>query len=93
MLRLKQSTRFKKDLKRELRKPNRDTTIQSLTFVTELLQKQIVLPDRFHVHRLKGNYVGYFECHVRPDLLLIYVVIDEKVLELVRLGSHSELFK
>ena len=93
MLRLKQSTRFKKDLKRELRKPNQDKTIQSLTFVTELLQKQMVLPDKYHVHRLKGKYVGYLECHVRPDLLLIYIVVDEKVLELVRLGSHSELFK
>ena len=93
MLELKQSARFKKDLKRELRKPDRDSIMKSLTLVTDLLQKRMVLPDKYQVHRLKGKYVGYFECHVRPDLLLIYVVVDESVLELVRLGSHSELFK
>lgn len=93
MFRVKQSTRFKKDLKRELRKPDRDSIIKSLAFVTDLLQKRMILPDKYHVHRLRGKYVDYFECHVRPDLLLIYVVVDESVLELVRLGSHSELFK
>jgi mRNA interferase YafQ len=43
-------------------------------------------------HALTGNWAGYRECHVRPDLLLIYGKPDDGTLRLVRLGSHSDLF-
>jgi mRNA interferase YafQ len=43
-------------------------------------------------HDLGGDWAGYRECHVRPDLLLIYRKPDADTLRLARLGSHSELF-
>ncbi len=93
MLRLSKSTRFKKDLKRILKDQNKEKSIEALSKVIDLLQNQVNLPEKYQVHRLKGKYSGYFECHVRPDLLLIYSIVDNSILELVRLGSHSELFK
>jgi len=59
----------------------------------ELLANGDVLPQKYKDHSLSGNYKGCKECHVRPDLLLIYR-INEGVLELtlVEVGSHSDLF-
>lgn len=61
--------------------------------VIELLANGDVLPQKYKDHSLSGNYKGCKECHVRPDLLLIYR-INEGVLELtlVEVGSHSDLF-
>ncbi len=42
-------------------------------------------------HKLKGNFVGYWECHITPDWLLIYKKDDAKIY-FVRTGSHSDLF-
>jgi mRNA interferase YafQ len=50
------------------------------------------LPEKYHDHALSGDWFGYRECHVKPDLLLIYKKPDDKVLRLARLGSHSGLF-
>ena len=43
-------------------------------------------------HPLSGKWKSYWECHVKPDLLLIYKKPDSNALHLARLGSHSELF-
>ncbi|HMU31204.1 MAG TPA: type II toxin-antitoxin system YafQ family toxin, partial [Nitrospira sp.] len=43
-------------------------------------------------HDLSGDWAGYRECHIKPDLLLIYRKSDSDTLRLARLGSHSELF-
>ncbi|MBX1575346.1 type II toxin-antitoxin system YafQ family toxin [Campylobacter jejuni] len=44
-------------------------------------------------HALKGNYIGFRECHIQQDLLLVYQKQDDKlILYLLRIGSHSELF-
>jgi len=52
-----------------------------------------LLPEEKRDHSLVGNYKGYRECHVRPDLLLIYK-IKKKELELLlfRIGTHSDLY-
>jgi len=50
------------------------------------------LPEKFHDHPLMGEYTSHRECHLKPDLLLIYKKPDGHTLRLVRLGSHSELF-
>ena len=50
------------------------------------------LPDKYRDHSLTGDWLGYRECHIKPDLLLIYKQSDENTLRLARLGSHSELF-
>ena len=49
------------------------------------------LPERFHDHVLAGQWKSYRDCHIRPGLILIYRKPDEGKLELIRLGSHSEL--
>jgi len=49
------------------------------------------LPRRYFDHPLAGEWKDYRDCHIRPDLILIYGKPDDKNLELVRLGSHSEL--
>jgi len=49
------------------------------------------LADRHHDHPLSGEWAGFRDCHVKPDLVLIYEKPDDETLRLVRLGSHSEL--
>ena len=50
-----------------------------------------VLPERFRDHALTGNWVDFRDCHIKPDLVLIYRKHDVETLQLVRKGSHSEL--
>ena len=50
-----------------------------------------VLPDRFHDHQLSGNLKDLRDCHIKPDLLLIYRKPDNDTLELIRFASHAEL--
>ncbi len=50
------------------------------------------LNARYRDHDLSGNWAGYRECHLKPDLLLIYRKSNSNILRLARLGSHSELF-
>lgn len=84
------TTKFKRDYKREKRTdPSLDAV---LVPVIELLAMDAPLLEKFRDHGLTGNWTGYRDLHVRPDLVLIYAKIDEKTLSLVRLGSHSELF-
>lgn len=49
------------------------------------------LPERYRDHALTGNWVDFRDCHIKPDLVLIYRKPDAETLQLVRLGSHSEL--
>ena len=90
MYTLKITSQFKKDLKRIQNNPAK---IKHLKEVLELLEKDGAVPERFKPHRLIGDYVGFLECHVENDLLLIGLDPEESVIKLVRLGTHSELFK
>ena len=59
----------------------------------EKLANEEVLPAKYRNHQLIGNYVGYMECHIRPDWLLIYKIENNKlILTLSRTGTHSDLF-
>lgn len=49
------------------------------------------LPERFHDHALSGEWKDHRDCHIKPDLVLIYRKSDDGVLQLVRIGSHAEL--
>ena len=57
----------------------------------DLLAEDQQLPRRYFDHPLSGEWDDCRDCHVRPDLVLIYRKPDEENLELIRLGSHSEL--
>lgn len=59
--------------------------------VVNLLAADQPLPRRTADHPLSGEWQGFRDCHIRPDLILIYRKPDATTLELVRLGSHSEL--
>jgi mRNA interferase YafQ len=90
---IERSSAFKRDYKRVKATPRHSKDIDSLvsTVVTLLLLDQ-VLPESNRDHALSGDWAGYRECHLKPDLLLIYRKPDADTLRLARLGSHSELF-
>jgi len=89
---IERSTKFKKDFKRELKGRYRETLESELKTILVVLMKDETLDARYRDHDLSGNWAGYRECHIKPDLLLIYCKLDGDILRLARLGSHSELF-
>ena len=89
MLEIVQSSRFKRDIKKA-RKQGKP--LEELQSIIKMLVQQKPLPKKHQDHNLSGDYVNYRECHIRPDWLLIYKTTD-KDLQLVRAGSHSELFR
>jgi mRNA interferase YafQ len=89
MKKFKQTSQFKKDLKRIQNNPKK---IASLQTVLELLQTTGTVPQKYSPHWLAGDYKGYMECHVENDLLLIWFDESEELIKLIRLGTHSELF-
>jgi len=89
---IERSTKFKKDYKRELKGRYRDILESELKAVLLPLISDETLDIRYRDHDLSGNWAGYRECHIKPDLLLIYRKMDGDILKLARLGSHSELF-
>lgn len=87
-------TAFKRDFKRVKATPRHSKDIdQLLSAVVEKLLVDGKLPPRNRDHELSGNWKGYRECHLKPNLLLIYRKPDADTLRLARLGSHSELFE
>ena len=71
---------------------NRTTMADELKSVLLTLVTDQPLDAKFRDHDLTGDWAGYRECHVKPDLLLIYRKSEPDLLRLARLGSHSELF-
>jgi len=84
------TTAFKKDYKK-LVKRNYDMNL--LNDVVEKLLRGEKLPEKNRDHSLSGNWVGFRECHIEPDWLLVYRIYENTlVLSLFRTGSHSDLF-
>ena len=88
MYQIFRTSSFKKDYKK-LSQKNKD-------LLKEVLIKLVnneTLEERYKDHKLIGDYLGCKECHIKPDLLLIYR-IENQILELslIRVGKHSELF-
>jgi mRNA interferase YafQ len=84
------TTQYSKDYKRESKGQYRTILEKELVEVLQLLINDQLLPERNKDHPLAGEWKGYRDCHIKPDLVLIYQKPD-KELKLVRLGSHSEL--
>lgn len=87
---LRYTRQFKKDLKRILNRPKK---LEELRVVLDMLRNEIVLPAKYRQHSLKGEYSGCFECHIEGDFLLVWYDEEIDTLALLRLGSHSELFR
>ena len=90
MKRLKPSTQYKRDYKRFRNQPEK---VSKLFKILELLKNEQPIPEENRPHMLKGEYAGYMECHIEGDFLLIWFDPNTDIIDLVRLGSHSELFK
>ncbi len=85
------TSKFKKDIKL-LKKQGKN--IEKLYEIINILAYGEELDAKYRDHNLIGNYKGYRECHIEPDWLLIYKVMENiLILTLSRTGSHSELFK
>lgn len=89
MLKAKNSKKFKKDIKKY---EHRQAVMRELINVIESLLNRQPLDYKYCDHPLGGNWNGHRECHVKPDILLIYKIVNN-TLCLERLGSHSDLFK
>ena len=92
MRRIEHTTAFRHDFKREKRGQYRRHVDSLLSAAVLLLSEDKDLPDRNRDHELSGPWSDCRECHLKPDLLLIYRKPDARILQLVRMGSHSELF-
>lgn len=90
MLEINATHQFMRDLKAAKK---RGLDITKLNEIVRLIAMQETLPANNKDHKLSGEYSGCRECHIQPDWLLIYKVNNTvNVLNLVRTGSHSELF-
>ena len=88
---LKPTSQFKKDLKL-CKKRGYDLT--NIEKVLEHLHQVGQVPEKYQPHKLVGkDYVGFWECHIEPNWLLVYDIQDTICLvALVRTGTHSDLF-
>ncbi|MCH8501315.1 MAG: type II toxin-antitoxin system YafQ family toxin [Aliidiomarina sp.] len=89
MLRIEYTSQFKRDFKKITKRPIED--ILEVGHVISRLQQKKPLADKFVDHSLSGDWSGFRDCHIKPDLVLIYRVSGNS-LQLARIGSHSELF-
>lgn len=88
--RIKVAKAFKRD--RDLcKKRGYDTSLLDEAIL--ILAKNGKLPSKYRQHKLVGNYAGYWECHIRPDWLMIWKQQDDElILTLTRTGTHADLF-
>ncbi len=92
MLKVEYTGQFKRDYKLAIK---RGFSPDDLSQVVSILVKEEPLPLRYKDHLLENSrdYKNVRECHIKPDWLLIYKVYDDRlILELIRTGTHSDLF-
>ena len=90
MKKLQPTTQYKKDYKKYRNNPKK---VEALKEVLIMLMNEQPIPEAYRPHMLHGEYKGCVECHIEGDFLLIWIDEETETIELVRLGSHSELFK
>ncbi len=91
MRRIEPTRAFKRDYKREAKGVYRTALESDFPTILEALANDQLLSERYRDHALTGDWKDHRDCHIRPDLILIYRKPDSERLQLVRLGSHSEL--
>jgi len=90
---IERSSAFRRDYKRAKATARHVKDLDSLLLaILSLMLSDRPLPARNRDHALSGDWAGYRECHLKPDLLLIYRKPSDDTLRLARLGSHSDLF-
>lgn len=88
---IERTHRFKRDYRRESRGRHRADLDERLAAVVSALSTDAPLEPRHHDHALSGPWADFRDCHLRPDLVLIYQKVEPGILRLIRLGSHAEL--
>ncbi len=88
---IKYTNQFKRDYKREKRSNHYKELDHALFTTVKLLSEDKPLHKLRYDHALTGNWHDHRDCHIKPDLILIYRKPDKTTLELVRLGSYSQL--
>ncbi len=88
MLKIKHHILCKKDFKKLVKNGFDDSVLDEVILT---LRKKEPLDSQFQDHALKGKWKPFRECHIKADILLVYLVEDDELI-LLRLGSHSELF-
>jgi mRNA interferase YafQ len=91
MRRIERTKAFKRDYQRAIARPKHRDLDNLLPAVLTLLATDTALPARYVDHPLRGEWKEFRDCHVKPHLVLIYRKMGDDTLQLVRLGSHSEL--
>jgi mRNA interferase YafQ len=90
MKKIHYSTKSKKDLKKYRHNPKK---MKGLFKVLDMLIEGVEIPESYEPHKLIGQYKGCMECHIEGDFLLIWLDINSDIIEIIRIGTHSELFK
>ena len=90
MRELKITRQFKKDLKKYQNQPRK---VAKLKVVLSYLLQGVAIPQEYKPHKLLGDYKDCMECHIESDTLLIWFDENTNVVKLLRLGTHSELFR
>ena len=92
MYKIAPSKQFKKDFKKIARSGRFDLSL--FNAIVNTLAKGEALDKKYKDHELQGALDGHRECHIKPDLLLIYSIEkNQLILQLIRLGGHGELFE
>ncbi len=92
MRRISHGRAFRRDYRREKRGQYGRRLDEELEAALQLLANDLPIPSRYRDHPMHGSRAGERNCHIRPDLVLIYAKPNSSDLNLVRLASHSELF-
>lgn len=91
MYKIQTTTRFEKDAIKCIKR-NYDFLL--LETVVSILESTGKLPSKYKAHKLSGKYDNCWECHIKPDWLLIWLQNEEqKTIALIATGTHSDLFK
>ncbi|MDE1901898.1 MAG: type II toxin-antitoxin system YafQ family toxin [Alphaproteobacteria bacterium] len=90
-MRINYSRKFKRDYRREKSGIYGKKLQPMLDEFLKLVDEGKPFPRRYFDHALSGSWDDCRDCHLKPDLVLIYRIADDGIVELIRLGSHSEL--
>ena len=87
---LKATGKFKKNYKMMMR---RGYDMSHINSVIDILRRGEKLDEKYKDHILSGEFLGYHECHIKPDWLLVYAINDDVlILTLIETGTHSDIF-
>ncbi len=93
MYTVRRSKQFEQSFKKLQYSGTKNSIKKEIATVIDILIAGKLFPEKYKDHKLIGEFKDYRECHARPDLLLIYQILDDElVLVLINIGSHSELY-